>query len=152
MIFKRLLAAVSLSLAMQPAFAEIPSGYYSAIDGKQGNMLEKALQALSEGHVRITYSTKTWPAFETTDVRIVNGREAWWDMYSNNLVWLPAHDALNIEHSVANSWWGGKNGNIDAYSDLLHLNPSDQNANNKKGNYPPGKVADPRLLDNGLCS
>ena len=97
MIFKRLLAAVSLSLAMQPAFAEIPSGYYSAIDGKQGNMLEKALQALSEGHVRITYSTKTWPAFETTDVRIVNGREAWWDMYSNNLVWLPAHDALNIE-------------------------------------------------------
>ena len=58
MIFKRLLAAVSLSLAMQPAFAEIPSGYYSAIDGKQGNMLEKALQALSEGHVRITYSTK----------------------------------------------------------------------------------------------
>ncbi len=150
MIFKRLLAAVSLSLAMQPAFAEIPSGYYSAIDGKEGNMLEKALQALSEGHVRITYSTKTWPAFETTDVRIVNGREAWWDMYSNNLVWLPAHDALNIEHSVANSWWGGKNGNIDAYSDLFHLNPSDQNANNKKGNYPPGKVADPRLLDNGL--
>ncbi|MDE6392551.1 MAG: endonuclease [Muribaculaceae bacterium] len=132
------------------ARADIPQGYYTTLDGKSGEELSAAVTALSAGHVRVTYSTKTWPAFETTDVRTVNGRKAWRDMYSNNLVYLPGHDALNIEHSVANSWWGGKSGDVDAYSDLFHLNPSDQNANNKKGNYPPGKVADARLLDNGL--
>ena len=145
MIIQTMAAICSLA-----AMAEIPQGYYSPLDGKSGDGLSAAVTALSAGHVRVTYNTKTWPAFETTDVRTVNGRKAWRDMYSNNLVYLPGHDALNIEHSVANSWWGGKSGDVDAYSDLFHLNPSDQNANNKKGNYPPGKVADARLLDNGL--
>jgi len=130
--------------------AEVPSGYYNSLNGKRGAELESAVKTLAEGHARITYNTGTWQAFEKTDVRLVNGREAWWDMYSNNLVYLSGHASLNIEHCVANSWWGGKSGNADAYADLFHLNPSDQNANNKKGNYPPGVVADARLLDNGL--
>ena len=132
------------------AFAEAPSGYYKSLEGLSGNDLAAAVAKLAAGHTRVTYSTKTWPAFEVTDVIEVEGREAWRDMYSNNLVFLPGHDALNIEHSVANSWWGGKSGSADAYADLFHLNPSDQNANNKKGNYPPGLVATPDLLDNGV--
>lgn len=150
MIRSRIILSAILSCGVMAGYAGIPQGYYDTLDGKSGDALAKAAGALADGHVRVTYSTKTWPAFETTDVRVIDNREAWWDMYSNNLVYLPAHDALNIEHSVASSWWGGKTGNLEAYSDLFHLNPSDQNANNKKGNFPPGKVADPRLLDNGV--
>lgn len=128
--------------------AEIPADYYITLDGKSGAELTTALQQISATHTVISYGEETWGAFEKTDMRIVGGREAWWDMYSNNLVYLPDHGALNIEHSVAKSWWNSVKNN--AYSDLFHLNPSDQNANNKKGNYPPGIVADARLLDNGL--
>lgn len=130
--------------------ADIPAGYYAPLDGLGGEALVAALARLAEGHTVVTYNTKTWSAFETTDVRLFNGREVWWDMYSNNIVYLPEHAALNIEHSVANSWWGGKGGSVEAYSDLFHLNPSDQNANNRKGNNPPGCVVDARILDNGL--
>lgn len=145
---KRFLISIITSVSVISALAEIPAGYYTPLDGKKGDALLTAIKNLSEGHTKITYNTKTWPAFETTDVRTINGKLAWWDMYSNNIVWLPGHDAMNIEHSVANSWWGGvKN---DAYADLFHLNPSDQLANGKKGNYPPGEVVDARILDNGL--
>lgn len=142
-----LLSILALGLGAATATAEIPTGYYDSLNGLSGDALREAAGALATGHTRITYNTKTWGAFENTDVRTVAGRRAWWDMYSNNLVYLPDHDALNIEHSVANSWWGGKSGNADAYADLFHLNPSDQNVNNKKSSYPPGTVADPTLLD-----
>lgn len=148
---KRIKIAIALTgIITFGMMAEAPAGYYDAIDGKSGAALESAIKALAEGHTRVTYNTKTWQAFEKTDVRTIDGREVWWDMYSNNIVYLPDHASLNIEHCVANSWWGGKSGSADAYADLFHLNPSDQNANNKKGNYPPGVVADARLLDNGL--
>lgn len=147
----RLAAGIALlALCGVSLRAEIPSGYYSGLDGKQGVVLRNAVAALADGHQRITYNTKTWGAFEFTDVREIEGRRAWWDMYSNNIVYLPEHAAINIEHAVANSWWGGKNGSQDAYADLFHLNPSDQNANNKKSNCPPGEVTDTRILDNGL--
>ncbi len=132
------------------ALAEAPDGYYKSLEGLSGSELAAAVAKLSASHTQITYGDKTWNAFTTTDVVEIEGREAWRDMYSNNIVYCPGHDAMNIEHSVANSWWGGKSGSGKAYADLFHLNPSDQNANNKKGNYPPGivKVAD--LLDNGI--
>ncbi|MDE7402822.1 MAG: endonuclease [Muribaculaceae bacterium] len=139
-----------LALAAGYAAAEVPQGYYGSLEGKSGDALATAVADLAGYHLTITYNTKTWPAFEKTDVREIAGRQVWWDMYSNNLVWLPGHDSMNIEHGVANSWWGGKSGSTQAYSDLFHLTPSDQNANNKKDSYPPGEVADARLLDNGL--
>lgn len=142
--------AVSLFCIMQcgTALGTIPEGYYSGLAGKSGAALMQAAGALSQGHTQVTYNTKTWGAFEQTNVITLEGREAWWDMYSNNIVWLPEHASLNIEHSVANSWWGGaKNA---AYCDLFHLNPSDQNANNQKKNYPPGEVEEAHVLDNGM--
>jgi endonuclease I len=147
------LTAAALGTVALGMMAEVPEGYYTPLDGKSGAALEQAIKTLAEGHTRITYNTKTWPAFEKTDVRVVNGREVWWDMYSNKIVYTDGHDALNIEHSVANSWFGGQtqaSGTPDAYADLFHLNPSDQEANGQKGNYPPGVVAEARLLDNGL--
>lgn len=147
---KHLFASITFICACAAAVAEIPEGYYQSLDGKQGADLKQAVRAIADGHTVVTYNTKTWDAFEITDVRTIRGKQVWWDMYSNNIVYLPEHAALNIEHSVANSWWGGKNGSKEAYSDLFHLNPSDQNANNKKSHNPPGEVVDPRILDNGV--
>lgn len=142
--------SVMLSVAAGSAFASAPEGYYQSLDGKQGAALESALKALSDGHTTVTYNTKTWGAFEKTDVRDIDGRKAWWDMYSNRLVYAEEHGSLNIEHSVANSWWGGKSGSVTAYSDLFHLNPSNAVANVKKGDNPPGETTDARLFDNGI--
>ncbi|MDE5870026.1 MAG: endonuclease, partial [Muribaculaceae bacterium] len=77
--------------------------------------------------------------FQKTDV--YPGTRQWWDMYSNFAIPVTTHESLNIEHSVANSWFGAKKGCEDAYSDLFHLNPSDQDANNHKSNWPLGEVS-----------
>lgn len=72
-------------------------------------------------------------------MKVVNGKNYWWDMYSNELVLVSSgHGGLNIEHSVANSWWEGTKN--DAYKDIHHLNPSNATANSRKGNFPLGKV------------
>lgn len=143
-----ILSGIMLTLAVSTVSASLPEGYYDSLEGKAGPSLRKAISEISAGHKEVTYGNKTWEAFVTTDVFTIRGREAWYDMYSNNLVYLPGHDALNIEHTVANSWWG-KTKNA-AYCDLFHLNPSDQVANGRKSNYPPGKVAVASQLDNGL--
>lgn len=144
-------------LSVFSALAEVPSGYYNVLDGKSGEELKSAVASLGSGHTVVTYNTKTWGAFEKTDVRNFQGKEIWWDMYSNNIVYTHTpdqsaieHGSLNIEHAIANSWWGGKNGSTEAYSDLFLLNPSDAVANGKKGDYPPGETIDARIFDNGL--
>lgn len=142
-----LAAAAALPSA---ALADYPAGYYDALDGKTGVELKKAAKAVAKNHTVISYGAKTWEAFEKTDVTIVNGREAWWDMYSNDVVYLPGHDGMNIEHSVANSWWG-KTKN-DAYKDLFHLNPSEADANNRKANYPLGEINGTPTWTNGVTN
>lgn len=130
--------------------AEIPEGYYSALQGKSGDELAAAVKAAAtqESYKTLTYSSGTWPAFANTDVRTWQGLQIWWDMYSNEIVTTEAHDGLNIEHCVANSWWGGVK-TVDPYKDLFNLNPSNEAANNQKGNLPLGVVAN-AAFDNGL--
>lgn len=132
--------------------AAVPAGYYKMLDGLSGEELKETILKLSKNHVVVAYN-KAWDSFEKTDVRTFQGRDIWWDMYSNNIVYTAEHGALNIEHSVANSWWGGNKtgtGSVTAYSDLFLLNPSDAVANGKKGDNPPGDVIDARILDNGI--
>ncbi|MDE6235193.1 MAG: endonuclease [Muribaculaceae bacterium] len=134
---------------------------YSSLNGLQGAALKEAVKQIALPHTEISYGDKTWDAFATTDVRIIydaslgeeNGyqREAWFDMYSNRLVWVSTgHEGMNIEHSVANSWWGGKKN--AAYKDLHHLNPSDADANNRKNNNPLGIIAGVPTWSNGLTN
>jgi len=129
------------SLAVFGAFAQAPDGYYNALEGKSKAALKKAAKGIVKDHKIISYGENgTWEAFRKTDVRMVNNREIWWDMYSNNQVSTSnGHDGLNIEHSVANSWWDhDKNA---AYKDLFHLNPSNIEANSRKSNYPLGEIS-----------
>lgn len=135
----RLTFIISALLATQCALAAIPQGYYDNLDGKNKGELKNAAKLAAQDHSVIEYGDPTWAAFRNTDTHMVDGRLVWWDMYSNNLVDVESgHPGLNIEHSVANSWWG-KTKNA-AYKDLFHLNPSDAEANNRKSNYPLGKV------------
>ena len=134
--FAILCSAAFISLS---ASAAIPDGYYDSLEGKCGTELMRAAKDAVRTHKVISYGSSTWDCFKTTDYIMVDGRKAWWDMYSNNIVYVrDGHEGLNIEHSVANSWWG-KTKN-DAYKDLFHLNPSDATANNRKSNYPLGEV------------
>lgn len=148
--------------------AEIPAGYYSVLEGKSGDALREAVKtaALPADYFLVKYGDadnsdpndgydhtpiKTWQVFATSDVRTINGIQVWWDMYSNQIAKVAeGHSSMNIEHSVANSWWGGKDANVQAYSDLIHLNPSDGTANHAKSDTPLGKVGNNATFDNGL--
>ena len=124
------------------ASAAIPSGYYSGLEGKSGVSLKRAVKAAAQYHTAISYGNGSWEVFLESDTRIIGGQRVWWDMYSSNNVAAPnasSHSGMNIEHGVPNSWWGKTNNN--AYKDLFHLNPSDSEANSRKGNYPLGEIA-----------
>lgn len=146
---KPILPMIGMLIAASSAEAEYPSGYYDSLDGKCGKELMTAVKNVVYNHTEITYGASgTWVAFKDTDVKHVGGVDYWWDMYSSNLVAVSSgHPGLNIEHSVANSWWGGtKNA---AYKDLCHLNPSDQDANSRKSNYPLAELSEV-TWDNGV--
>lgn len=135
------------------ANATYPAGYYNSLEGKCGYDLMQAVKAKVRSHTVIDYGADTWKVFEDTDVKTVNGVEYWWDMYSNNLVKVsagrPNSSVMNIEHSVANSWWGGTKN--DAYKDICHLNPSDADANNRKANYPLAELSS-KTWTNGVTN
>ena len=125
--------------------AEIPYGYYDSLEGLSGVALKKAVKEVARKHYnRISYGTSTWKVFVDSDVRTIDGVRYWWDMYSNVKVEAEdysTHKGMNIEHSVAKSWWGSSNADqYDSYYDVMHLNPSNETANQQKSNYPLGKV------------
>ena len=124
--------------------------YYTSIDGvKGGATLKNALYNLVKNHKKITYNSGTWDAFYSTDRDPVTNRV--YDMYSSEVRYFGNKgdkiSGMNIEHSVAKSWWGGANNN--AYCDLHHLNPSDQTANSRKSNYPLAEL-ESVTWDNGV--
>ncbi|MBO5787183.1 MAG: endonuclease [Bacteroidaceae bacterium] len=150
---KRLFTQMLMLLLAVTAAAQ--SEYYTGIDGtKGGETLKTALHKLIKNHQQISYGSgksSTWGAFYTTDAVIENGKRRVLDMYSNEKRYFgdkgEAVSGMNIEHSVAKSWWGGTKNN--AYCDLHHLNPSDQNANSRKSNYPLGELTSVSW-DNGV--
>ena len=150
---KRFFSSVLLLLMALCATAQ--KEYYTSVDGvKGGAALKTALHELIKDHKKISYGSgedKTWGAFYTTDAVVENGKRRVLDMYSAEKRYFgskgSAVSGMNIEHSVAKSWWGGNQNN--AYCDIHHLNPSDQNANSRKSNYPLGELTSVSW-DNGV--
>ena len=150
---KRFFTQIMMLLFATTAIAQ--AEYYTSIDGtKGGAALKTALYNLIKNHKQISYgsgTSSTWGAFYTTDAVIENGQRRVLDMYSNEKRYFgskgSAVSGMNIEHSVAKSWWGG--GKNNAYCDLHHLNPSDQDANSRKSNYPLGELTSVSW-DNGV--
>ena len=150
---KRFISSIFLILLVVCATAQ--KEYYTSVDGvKGGAALKTALHELIKDHKKISYGSgedKTWGAFYTTDAVVENGKRRVLDMYSAEKRYFgskgSAVSGMNIEHSVAKSWWGGNQNN--AYCDIHHLNPSDQNANSRKSNYPLGELTSVSW-DNGV--
>lgn len=143
---RKLIFAASLAVSLGAAAVD-----YTPLEGLSGAALKQKVKELALNHVEISYGDATWDAFETCDVQEIEGQKAWFDMYSNRLVYVASgHNGMNIEHAVANSWWDGvKNA---AYKDLHHLNPSDADANNRKSDKPLGVIAGTPTWSNGLTN
>ena len=169
-----LIVAAICMLPMYLIAEEIPEGYYDNANGKKDAELKTALSLICRGGERYKYGTNeyhtsskpgqwekgdleaygTWQAFPVTD-----GREdgSVWDMYSNSVRYYPnkrgeSGCAMDIEHCLPKSWWGGTYKNADTaviYRDLFNLNPSDKQANSNKSNYAPGHVKKGDKFDNG---
>lgn len=134
------------------AWAEIPPGYYNQAEGTKAGMLKTTLHQIIKKANVLKYGGKgtgyTWQGFVQTDAL-----EGDWvlDRYSGverRFNGLSAVDGMNIEHSFANSWWGGINN--QAYKDLHHLYPADGKANITKSNNPMGIVDRDGGYDNGV--
>lgn len=154
---RKFISGLLLLFCAIAAFAQPQAGYYtsSTLDGKNGRELELALKAIIYPHTRLSYDD-LWGYYPTTDpapadsipssytgdaTDLVYDMYAWMaefpKFYSDN-----DHSqtgGINREHCVPNSWWGGKQGCTEAYSDLHHLVPSDGAANNAKGDYALGE-------------
>ena len=133
------------------AHAQVPQGYYTAAEGKNGHALRVAMHNIIKSHTSLSYND-LWQAFYTTDKRPDNGKV--WDIYSDRPGSTPAYyftfgsdqcgnassegDCYNREHSVPKSWFGGSVAPM--YTDLFHLYPTDGYVNNKRGSLPIGKV------------
>lgn len=143
-MIRRFSVALAIVAALY-ANADIPAGYYQALDGIATpqtlkttvcNIINPHTTPAANGYS--TYYTNLRYMFLDTDVYPDNqGR--WWEMYSNMTFRTPSFSGLNREHSFPKSWWGGLT-NIPPYVDLNHLYPSEAVANQRKSNYPLGEV------------
>ena len=137
--YRFLLSALAFAFALS-VNANVPVGYYNSINGKRGQDLKNAAHQLLKNHTVMTYSS-LWYHFQSTDCHFENPNQVW-DMYSNITRYYRGSSAvsgMNREHSFPKSWWGGTQ--VDAYTDLNHLYPSDADANMAKSNYPLGEVS-----------
>lgn len=139
-IISRLLTIAAATLAaVFGASAEIPSGYYTSIEGKATSELKTALYNIIRNQSQQQTYSRLPTYFQRTDTYPNSSR--WWDMYSDTPLYAPSFSGLNREHSLPKSWWGGSQ-NVPAYTDLNHLYPSEMQANTAKSNYPLGIVTD----------
>ena len=140
---------VLLIFTTSSLLGQIPNGYYDAAAGLYGTALKQALHDIIDNHTSVTYQS-LWTHFQTTDKK-PNGKV--WDMYSDIPGGTPAYeftfvtdqcgsynsegDCYNREHSFPASWF---NDAYPMYSDLFQLVPTDGYVNNRRSNYPYGKV------------
>lgn len=143
-----LLTALLVICAGISVFATAPAGYYRSLNGLKGQALKDAVHNLIKPHTVVSYNS-LWNYFPSTDC-VPTDRSRVWDMYSSNVYHFNGFrgvQGMHKEHSFPKSWWGGTE--VDAYTDLHHLYPSDGEANMAKSNHPLGEVAN-ASFDNGV--
>ena len=144
--YTSIVSLVMIAFVSLCASADIPTGYYTSLNGKKDVALKTAVRDIIYNHTEVSSYSDLPQYFRKTDAR--PGTNQWWDMYSDEVFYLPSFSGLNREHSVPKSWWGGST-SIPAYTDLNHLYPSEMNANSAKSNYPLGTVLT-ATFDNGV--
>lgn len=149
---KRLFPAFVALFSILTTFADIPSGYYSSLNGKSEASLKSAIHLLLYNHTKVSSYSDLPKYFQRTDVHkdITDnrGNPMWWDMYAEIPLYTPSFSGLNREHAFPKSWWGGDS-STPAYTDLNHLYPSEKEANTAKSNFPLG-VCSSTSFNNGI--
>ncbi len=140
------IAALLIAAISFVAKAEIPSGYYTSLNGKTEASLKTAAYNIIRNFTKVSSYSDLPKYFQKTDV-YPDGKR-WWEMYSNQTFYLPNFTGMNREHALPKSWWGGSS-SLSAYVDLNHLYPSEMDANSAKSNYPLGEVQT-TTFDNGV--
>jgi endonuclease I len=131
-------------------FTQIPNGYYDNAQGKYGQELREALYNIIKTNFTSISYNELWDAYPRTDKK-PNGKV--WDIYSDIPNGTPPYeftfitdqcgnysaegDCYNREHTVPKSWF---NDASPMYTDLFHVLPTDGYVNNRRSNYPYGKV------------
>jgi len=136
---------------------DIPPGYYDTANGLTGDALLMALHDIIKDHVAHSY-TYAWTAYETTDVRPVDGKV--WDVYSDIPGGTPPYlytfgvneggvggaegTGYTREHTWCKSWFGGEVSPM--YTDLFALYPCDTHMNGTRGIFAYGETSAPQLI------
>lgn len=142
-----LLVFLPFAAAAQPS-----AGYYNGALGLNGTPLRTALFNIIKNHTSLGYAN-LWSAYQQTDKK-ANGKV--WDIYSDKPGQTPPYeftfvtnqcgnynseaDCYNREHSWPESYFGA---NEPMRSDIFQVYPTDGYVNNKRANYPYGKVNSP---------
>lgn len=147
---KKFLFTTFFSFITILVFSQIPAGYYYSAEGKYGQELRVALYNIIKTNVTSISYSGLWDAYPRTDKK-PNGKV--WDIYSDIPNGTPPYeftfitdqcgnytsegDCYNREHTVPASWF---NDAYPMYSDLFNVLPTDGYVNNRRSNYPYGKV------------
>lgn len=147
LIRKRFLLFLAAVFCFLQLIAQVPSGYYQSAEGLSGYTLKTALFKIIKGHQKLSYTPGIWEAFRYTDIRPENGKI--WDIYSaTSYIYGPFSDGgnqcfttgqegfcYNREHSFPKSWWNSTGSATDtAYTDIMHLYPTDGWVNSVRNN------------------
>ncbi len=132
--------------------AQAPEGYYTTAEGKTSAALKSQLETIITANYNDVGYDGLYNIYKTSDI-LPNGKV--WDMYSvkadgtanyyfnhtGNTCGSDGYktegDCFNREHTFCDSWLGGQ---TPQRSDAHHLVPTDGYVNNKRNNYPHGKV------------
>jgi len=152
MIKKRLFLQFFLLLALSIT-AQIPSGYYSAAEGKIDAALKSQLSTIISANYKDNSYGGAYDIYKESD-NLPNGKV--WDMYSvkadGTANYYYTHgsdecgsykkegDCYNREHTFCDSWLGAA---TPQRSDVHHLIPTDGYVNNRRSSFPHGKVKTP---------
>ena len=154
---KRTLLSFLMTFAFISAFAQIPTGYYDGTSGLTGATLKTKLsQIITNGHQAGSYNG-LWTAYQTTDrdyfyendgtiLDIYSENPAGTDPYSYTVGtnqcgssgYNSESDCYNREHIVPQSLFNEASPMV---SDIHFIRATDGWVNNKRSNYPFGKVA-----------
>ncbi|MDO4511942.1 MAG: endonuclease [Bacteroidales bacterium] len=140
---KKSLSLLSFVMAALVAMANIPEGYYSAINNKKYTDLKAALHGIISEHVTLSYGS-LWHYYPST-YNYLDDKNHILDLYSDvERFYSNPADISNMdkEHTVPKSWWGGSLTEPQG-SDLYNVIPADGATNKKKLNYSLGYVTDP---------
>jgi len=135
----RVVQFIFLSLFSFSGLAQIPDGYYTNAEGKQGTELKSALYIIIKGHTTYPYtssSTDTWDILKETD-RDPNN--------PNNVIGIYSRFSMNAAHEYnsGSGWsrehvWAQSRGDLGTSrgpgTDIHHLRAEDVSTNSARSN------------------